>query len=123
MSEPPKSKTDAKMLEGREVALATDCERREAIEMAFDYRGDVTIETADGRRLEGYIFDRRADVAEPYIRVMLSGGGGATVPYAQITRLVFSGRDTAAGKSWETWVKRYIEAKTKGERATDEESA
>ena len=38
------------------------------------------------------------------------------VSYAQITRLAFTGRDTAAGKSWETWVKKYNEKKAAGER-------
>jgi hypothetical protein len=43
------------------------------------------------------------------------GGGKVSVSYAEIARLAFTGRDTAAGKSWETWVKKYVEKKKAGE--------
>src|SRR2546423_512028 len=45
-------------LEGWIPALASDDEVREALEKAFDYRGDVTITKKDGAIIEGYIFDR-----------------------------------------------------------------
>ena len=38
------------------------------------------------------------------------------IAYAQIARLEFTGRDTAAGKSFETWVKKYRERKAAGEK-------
>ena len=38
--------------------LATEDELRNALEKAFDYRGDVTLTTKDGTKIEGYIFDR-----------------------------------------------------------------
>jgi hypothetical protein len=38
------------------------------------------------------------------------------VPYDQIARIEFTGRDTAAGKSFETWVKKYHEKKAAGEK-------
>ena len=34
---------------------------------------------------------------------------------AEIGALAFTGRDTAAGKSWEAWMKRYAEKKARGE--------
>ena len=37
------------------------------------------------------------------------------VPYSDIAGLAFTGRDTAAGKSWEAWVKKYMEKKAAGE--------
>jgi hypothetical protein len=37
------------------------------------------------------------------------------VAYAEIAGLVFSGRDTAAGKTFEAWVKKYWEKKAAGE--------
>jgi len=37
------------------------------------------------------------------------------VAYADIAALSFSGRDTAAGKSWEAWVKKYWEKKSTGD--------
>jgi hypothetical protein len=39
-----------------------------------------------------------------------------TIAYSDIAALAFSGRDTAAGKSWEAWVKKYWERKAAGEK-------
>ena len=106
-------------LEGWVPALATDQEIHEALEKAFDYRGDVTITRKDGSAVEGYIFDRRSgstleDSAVRIIpakeRVKLS------IPYSDIAALAFTGRDTAAGKSFEAWIKKYWEKKAAGER-------
>ena len=35
--------------------------------------------------------------------------------YADVARLQFTGRDTAAGKTFEAWVKKYWEKKAAGE--------
>lgn len=111
--------TDNSTLQGAVPDLATSEQRNAAMDKAFDYRGDVTIETRDGGVIEGYIFDRRSDAPQPYVRIMPSDGSGrVNVKYADIARLVFSGRDTAAGKSWETWVKKYVEKKRMGEEAS-----
>jgi hypothetical protein len=37
------------------------------------------------------------------------------IAYADIAALSFTGKDTAAGKSWEAWVRRYWEKKASGE--------
>ena len=91
-----------------------NAELLEAIEKAFDYRGDVTVVTKDGRRIEGYVFDRRPG---EFVRLLPKDGGGSkvTVPYSDIADLQFTGRDTAAGKSWEAWVRKYRERKAAGE--------
>jgi hypothetical protein len=39
-----------------------------------------------------------------------------SVPYSKIATLAFTGRDTAAGKSWEAWVRKYWERKAAGEK-------
>jgi hypothetical protein len=88
-------------LEGWIPALATDAEVREALEKAFDYRGDVTLTLKDGRVVEGYLYDRRS---EPSLAASLD-----------IAALHFTGRDTAAGKSFDAWVKKYWEKKAAGE--------
>ncbi len=106
-------------LEGTVPAMATDQEIREALEKAFDYRGDVTITRKDGTSIEGYIFDRRpgATLATSAVRLFPKDQDEkVTIPYDQISSLVFSGRDTAAGKSWETWLKKYQEKKAAGEK-------
>ena len=106
-------------LEGWVPPLATEDELRLALEKAFDYRGDVTITRKDGTHLEGYVFDRRADgpaLAQCSVGLLPKAGGQkVSVAYADIARVEFTGRDTAAGKSWETWVKKYAEKKRAGE--------
>lgn len=104
-------------LEGWIPTLASDEEIRIALEKAFDYRGDVTITRKDGSEVTGYIFDRRhgATLADSAVRIIPSGERAKlTVPYAEIAALHFSGRDTAAGKSFEAWVRKYWEKKAQG---------
>ena len=38
------------------------------------------------------------------------------VAYADIAALAFTGRDTAAGKTFEAWVKKYWDKKAAGEK-------
>lgn len=103
-------------LQGLDLTPTHPSDRDAAIERAFDYRGDVTIYTTDGQAIEGYIFDRCRSAPQPYLRLIPSDGTARrTINYADIVRVVFSGRDTAAGKSWEAWVKRYAEKKARGE--------
>jgi hypothetical protein len=90
------------------------------IARAFDYRGDVTVVSVQGETIEGYIFDRRDTGPQPQIRMMLPDGQRKAIAYEDIAQIRFTGRDTAAGKSWETWVKKYHEKKAKGEKASME---
>jgi hypothetical protein len=93
-------------------------ELRQALELAFDYRGDVTITLRDGRQVEGYIFDRRTGrtLEDSSVRLFPKDRPEKmTVRYAEIAGLAITGRDTAAGKSWEAWVKKYVEKKAAGE--------
>ena len=39
-----------------------------------------------------------------------------SVAYSEIAALAFTGRDTAAGKSFAAWVKKYNEKKAAGEK-------
>ena len=106
-------------IEGWVPQLATEEDLRAALEEAFDYRGDVTITLTDGTRVEGYVFDRRncATLAESVVRLIPQGSSQKIViPYSEIAALAFSGRDTAAGKSWEAWVRKYWERKAAGEK-------
>ena len=110
---------DHENLQGRVFESISDDELREALEKAFDYRGDVTISLKDGSSVEGYIFDRRAGatLADSVVRLFPKGEPvKRTIPYSAIAGLVFSGRDTAAGKSWEAWLKKYWEKKLAGEQ-------
>ena len=105
-------------LQGWIPELANEEELREALEKAFDYRGDVTITRKDGTRLEGYIFDRVGGktLESSYVRVLPKNSNQRQkITYSEIAALAFSGRDTAAGKSWEAWVNKYWQKKSAGE--------
>ena len=106
-------------LEGWIPPLASDDELRVALEKAFDYRGDITITLKSGEKIEGYIFDRRsgATLNDSLVRLFpKTSDEKVAVRYADIARLEFTGKDTAAGKSFETWVKKYQEKKAAGEK-------
>jgi hypothetical protein len=106
-------------LEGWIPALATDEEIREALEKAFDYRGDITVTLKDGNKVEGYLFDRRTGMtlAASFIRMIpLNNNAKLNIAYSDVAALAFTGRDTAAGKSFEAWVKKYWEKKAAGEK-------
>jgi hypothetical protein len=110
---------EREQLEGWVPALATDAEVREALEKAFDYRGDITITRKDGTQVQGYIFDRRngRTLADSYVRMIPAGQATKlSIPYADIAALAFTGRDTAAGKTFDAWVKKYWEKKAAGEK-------
>ena len=105
-------------LEGWVPDVASDSDLRTALDKAFDYRGDVMITRKDGSSVEGYLFDRRsgASLASSVVRIIPKDGDEKlSISYADVAKLAFTGRDTAAGKSWETWVKKYVEKKQAGE--------
>jgi hypothetical protein len=106
-------------LEGWIPELASEDEIRSALEQAFDYRGDVTITRKDGNKIEGYLFDRRSGktLAESVVRLYPKDSNQkVTISYADIAALAFSGRDTAAGKSFEAWIRKYWQKKNAGEK-------
>ena len=106
-------------IEGWVPEVATEEDLRVALEQAFSYRGDVVITRKDGSKIEGYIFDRRTGrtLADSYVRVLPKDSSGKlSVSYADIAGLAFSGRDMAAGKSWENWVRQYRERRAAGEK-------
>lgn len=91
-------------LQGSVFTFQSEQDRIEAIDKAFDYRGDVTM-TVGGQPLEGYIFNRNAKAVPPRIEVFVKGSDEPKViPYSDITAIAFTGKDTADGKSWEAWV-------------------
>ena len=129
MSEPQRNLTadhlevvdgrERQQIEGWVPELAGEAELREALEKAFDYRGDVTVTRKDGSKIEGYIFDRRngETLAGSVVRIIPQNSREKiSIPYSDIAALAFTGRDTAAGRSWEAWVRKYWEKKAAGEK-------
>ena len=110
---------EREQLEGWIPPLASETEIRQALEKAFDYRGDVSLTLKDGRVIHGYVFDRRpgATLADSAVRVMPSDERTkVTIPYAEIAALAFTGRDNAAGKTFDAWIRKYWEKKAAGEK-------
>jgi|SRR6516164_7360608 hypothetical protein len=106
-------------LEGWIPELAGEEEIHAALEKAFDYRGDITITLKSGQQVEGYIFDRRPgnSLHDSVVRVFPTNSAAkVSIRYSDIAGLAFTGRDTAAGKSWEAWMKKYREKKAAGEK-------
>ena len=105
-------------IEGWVPELASDDDIRVALEKAFDYRGDVTLTLKSGGKVEGYIFDRVAgpSLGTSFVRLLPKASNERLkICYADISALAFTGRDTAAGKSWEAWIGKYWEKKAAGE--------
>ena len=105
-------------VQGWVPTLATEEELRIALEKAFDYRGDVTLTLKDNSKIEGYLFDRVTGptLAASFVRVLPKDSTPRRkIAYADIAALAFTGRDTAAGKSWEAWVGKYWEKKASGD--------
>ena len=99
--------------EGLDIPIDDSC-RSHMLEWASTYRGDVSITTADGTQHIGYLFDRtdnfvRLDPADGSVRVK--------IPAEDIMQLHFSGRDMAAGKSFDRWIARYIDKTLAGKEA------
>jgi len=106
-------------LEGWIPSLASEEEVRTALEKAFDYRGDVTITLKSGEKVEGYVYDRKTatSLSQSLVRVLPKDQPGRlNISYADIAALAFTGKDPAAGKSFEAWVKKYNEKKAAGEK-------
>lgn len=106
-------------LQGQTWPAETEEDLRTGLEKAFDYRGDVTITRRDGTVVEGYLFDRHSGVTlhDSYVRIMPQNSTEKLkIRYSEIGGIAFTGRDTASGKSWDAWVKKYLEKKAAGEK-------
>ena len=107
-------------LEGWTPSISDPQLLMDAMEQAFDYRGDVTITQHDGKVIEGYVFDRTtgADPRHSYVRILPADSDQRiSIAYSDIANVKFADRNPASGKSWETWVRKYVENKRKGESA------
>ncbi|MDE3018027.1 MAG: hypothetical protein KGI53_03325 [Nitrospirota bacterium] len=98
---------EAHSLEGKVFRPANPKELAEAVERAFDYRGDITLMLSSGETVEGYLFNRTPTGSRPFLQMFPKGvSGERVIEYAEILSISFSGKDTASGKSWEAWVEK-----------------
>ena len=111
--------------EGRVFQPASFAELTEAVELAFDYRGDVTVSLKTGESLSGYLFNREVDGSGSYLELFPSDSSPARqIRYEQIASIAFTGEDTATGKSWENWiVKKDSERRAEVERVAADAQA
>jgi hypothetical protein len=106
-----------KALEGWAPEPKNAAELAEVIDLAFDYRGDVTIVMSDETERDGYVCNRERDAGEPFLQVLPAGGDVAlTIRYADIRTIRFTGKDTAAGRSYAAWLARRASAKAAEEQ-------
>lgn len=112
-------------LEGRTFQPASPGELAEAIELAFDYRGDVTITLTSGQSIMGYLFNRQAAGPDPYIEMFPAGNPTPQrIAYGDIVAIAFTGEDTANGTSWEAWMsKKESERRAESARVEDDARA
>ena len=94
MTTPHHFPSESDSLEGRVFRPATHAELVEAVEQAFDYRGDVSLELASGQTVEGYVSNRDTDGAQPFLQIFAKGEKGLRIPYADIQAISFTGKDT-----------------------------
>jgi hypothetical protein len=93
-------------LQGWDPGTVDGPELSYVVERAFDYRGDVTVVGRDGREIVGYLFNRNADVREPFVELFeRDRGDRITIAYGEIRSIRFTGRDTAAGNSYAAWLR------------------
>lgn len=81
----------------------------EAIQKAYDYRGDVTVTLKDGSEVVGFLFNREmratSRLPEPFVEMMIADSEERRlIPLSKIAKIELTGEDAAAGKSWEEWV-------------------
>jgi hypothetical protein len=105
---------EERSLEGWTPVAGRDAALEEIVELAFDYRGDVTLVRAGAPPLVGYLYNRDREVPAPFVMLVDHAGTSHTVQYAELTTIHFTGKDTAAGKSYEAWLRRKTETSGPG---------
>ena len=116
----PSATEDTGALSTRRVDRTDPGAFEAALEAARDFRGDVTVELRDGTTVEGFLYDRKSGASEAERKIRLlpkDGGSRQSISEATIAAIAFTGKDAAAGKTWENWVKRYAEKRMAGEKA------
>ncbi len=104
-------------IEGSTMECGDAAARRNALQNAFDYRGDVTLDLQDGSHLVGFVF--LYNESGDQIQLFVPQGKDSvpqTIPASRVVRVRFTGEDTAFGKSWDDWT-----AKAEKERQKEAE--
>jgi len=112
-------------IEGTTLACSDARSRQHALQTAFDYRGDVTLDLSGGEHVVGFVF--RYDEKPGQVHLFVAQGKESApqiLPADRVTQVRFTGEDTAFGKSWDDWTaKAEKERKKEAERLAKESVA
>ena len=90
-----------KSLHGAVFRPNSEQELLEVIELAFGYRGDMTLELKSGESINGYLFNRVLDGPRSYVEMFQPDHPNSRrIPCREIHAFHFTGHDTASGESW-----------------------
>jgi len=107
MSQDQLPSNQEKDLQGSVFRPTSEKELSEVVDQSFDYRGDVTIELKSGKSIVGYVFGRTYNDTRADLELFPTDKPGQmTIQFADIAAIIFSGKDTAFGQSWETWIQK-----------------
>lgn len=104
-------------IEGTTLACSDAKSRVHALQTAFDYRGDVTLDLTGGEQVVGFVF--RYDEKPGQVHLFVAQGKDSVpriLSADRVTQVRFTGEDTAFGKSWDDWT-----AKAEKERLKEAE--
>lgn len=84
----------------------------EEIEIAFHYRGHANLKFKDGRLIEGYLYNREFTnpkvAKDRFVEIFLKGSGDPEVySIDELESVSLSGKDYAAGESYQEWLAKY----------------
>ncbi len=107
MSEDHPSQNQEKDFQGSILRPVSKSELAAAVDQAFDYRGDVTIELKSGESIVGYVYSRTTNDSGAFLELFPTDQPGQiTIQISEIAAIIFSGKDTALGQSWESWIQK-----------------
>ena len=99
-------------LQGAVFRPTSQEELLDVVELAFDYRGDVTLELKSRECISGYLFNRVSDGPHSYVEMFQPDHPGPRrIACREVQAVHFTGHDTAFGESWEAWVRKRREEK------------
>lgn len=86
----------------------------ESLSAVVDYRGDVTIDLVDQPSIEGYVFSADTHSVQIFPK---DGSNSRSIDLKNIKKVIISGDDTSAGKSWEDWMRRRDAERSKSQKS------
>jgi len=94
-----------------------------ALRIAFDYRGDVTLDLKERDPVEGFVhnYDLDQDTISIFVKESKRESSDGQLKASDVTAIRFTGADLAFGTSWEDWMaKSEKQKKAEAERIKQE---